>query len=136
VAYIGTSKKRWISQTSPHWEFFIDMMSKCIINLNRGISWSYTLQIHNKKSMEKVALTHRTRDKARKANHKTISPSHRKIRVMGRQRRTLENGVSSKKYLGTTLMNVSQNSHCWLRLNKKSHTSNQNLIWSRIRESG
>jgi hypothetical protein len=39
--------------------------------------------------MEKVALTHRTRDKERKDNLKTINPRCRKKRVMGRQRKTL-----------------------------------------------
>jgi hypothetical protein len=40
----------------------------------------------NNKSMVKVALTHRTRDRERKANLKTTSPSHRKRRVMGSQK--------------------------------------------------
>jgi hypothetical protein len=34
---------------------------------------------------------------------------------MGSQRRSPENGVSSTKSLGTTPINVAQNSHWWLR---------------------
>jgi hypothetical protein len=43
------------------------------------------------------------------------SPSHRKRRIIKRRRRTLENGAISKKSPGTTPMNVTQNSHWWLR---------------------
>jgi hypothetical protein len=69
--------------------------------------------------MEKVALTHRTRGIVRKANLETTNPSHRKIRVRGRKRRTLESGVISTKSLGTTLMNAAQNSHYWPSVKKK-----------------
>jgi hypothetical protein len=48
------------------------------------------------------------------------SPRHRKRRFTGRQRRTLENGVISTKSLGTTLMNIAQNSHWWLRSKTRS----------------
>jgi hypothetical protein len=54
----------------------------------------------------------------RKTNLKTTNPSHKKRRVMGRRRRTLESGATSTKSLGTTLMNVTQNSHWWPRSNK------------------
>jgi hypothetical protein len=56
------------------------------------------------------------------------SPSHRKRRVMGRQRKTPENGASSTKALGTTPMNVAQNSHWWPRSKTRSQTLIQNLI--------
>jgi hypothetical protein len=55
--------------------------------------------------MVKATLSHR------KTNLKTTSPSHRKRREMRRQRRTLGSGVTSKKSLGTTLMNVAQKIH-------------------------
>jgi len=42
------------------------------------------------------------------------SPSHKQIRVMG-NRRTLESGAISTKFIGTTLMKVTPNDHCWLR---------------------
>jgi hypothetical protein len=56
------------------------------------------------------------------------SPRHRKRRVTGRQRRTLENGGISTKAPGTTSMNVAQNSHWWSRSKTKSRTLIQNLI--------
>jgi hypothetical protein len=40
-----------------------DMLSKSRKNLSRGISESLGLQIHHNKSMVKVALTHKTKDK-------------------------------------------------------------------------
>jgi hypothetical protein len=39
---------------------------------------------------------------------------------MERRRRTLESGVISTKSPGTTLMNVTQNNHWWLRSKKRS----------------
>jgi hypothetical protein len=67
--------------------------------------------------MVRVALTPRPKDRERMANPKITSPIHQQIRVMGSQRRTLENGVSSTKSLGKILMNVTPNNHCWLRRN-------------------
>jgi hypothetical protein len=58
------------------------MLSKLGINLSRRISESLDFQIHHNKSMEKEALTHRTRDIARRDNLKTTNPSCRKKRVM------------------------------------------------------
>jgi hypothetical protein len=46
------------------------------------------------------------------------SLSHRKIRVIERQRRTLESGVISAKASSTTPMNVIQNNHWWSRSKK------------------
>jgi hypothetical protein len=58
--------------------------------------------------MENVSLTHIT------TNLKKTNPSLKKIRVMGRQRRTVESGATSTKSLGTTPVNVAQNNHWWL----------------------
>jgi hypothetical protein len=49
-------------------------------------------------------------------------------RVMGRQRRTPENGAIPTKSPSTTPMNVSQNSHWWPRSKTRSRTLIQNLI--------
>jgi hypothetical protein len=57
------------------------MLSKLSRNLSSGISGSLGLQNPQQKSMVKATLTHRTRDRARKSNLKTTSPSHRKRRV-------------------------------------------------------
>ena len=77
------------------------------------------LQICNNKSMIKTTLT----NSLTKTN-----PSHKKRRVMGRQRRTPENGAISTKSPRTTMMNVAQNSHWWLRSKTRSRTLIQNLI--------
>jgi hypothetical protein len=76
-------------------------------------------QIHNNQSMTKTALT---------ISLPKTSPSHRKRRVTRRQRRTPENGAISKKSPGTTPMNVTQNSHWWLRSKTRSQTLIQNMI--------
>jgi hypothetical protein len=77
------------------------------------------LQIRNNQSMKKMTLTN---------NLPKTSPSHRKRRVTGRQRRTLENGAISTKSPGTTPMNVAQNSHWWPRSKTRSRTLIQNMI--------
>jgi hypothetical protein len=61
-------------------------------------------------------------------NFQKTSLSHRKRRVMGRGRRTPENGVISTKSPGTTPMNVAQNSHWWPRSKTRSRTLIQNPI--------
>jgi hypothetical protein len=65
--HIGTSKHRWISWTSPHWELLIDMQSKLRRNSSSGVSGSLGLKICHNRSMEKETLTHRMKDKARKS---------------------------------------------------------------------
>jgi hypothetical protein len=64
------------------------------------------LQICNNKIMIKMTLTN---------NLLKTSPNHRKRRVMERRRRELKNGAISTKAPITTPMNVSQNSHWWMR---------------------
>jgi hypothetical protein len=65
--------------------------------------------------MTKIALT----NSLLKTN-----PRHRKRRVMGRQRRTPENGVISTKSPGTTPMNVTQKIHWWPRSKTRSRNPN------------
>jgi hypothetical protein len=69
----------------------------------------------------------------RKANLKRSSPRHRKRRVMGSLRKTLESGVSSTKSPGTTPMNVTRNSHWWSSSKKKNQNLTQTLIQSTIK---
>jgi hypothetical protein len=78
------------------------MLSKLSRNLSNRKTGSSRSANTQQMKYGKGILTHR------KNNLKTNIPSHRKIRVMGRQRRTLESGVTSKKSLGTTPMNVKQ----------------------------
>jgi hypothetical protein len=99
--------------------FLIDMLLKSSRNLSTRTNGSSDLQIHNNQSMTKMTLTN---------SLPKTSPSHRKRRVTGRQRRTLENGVISTKSPGTTPMNVAQNSHWWPRSKTRSRTLIQNLI--------
>jgi hypothetical protein len=117
--YIDTSKLKWIFWTSHHSMLLIDMLLKSSRNLSTRTNESSSLQIRNNQSMTKTTLT--------KSLSKT-SPSHRKRRVTGRQRRTPENGVISTKSPCTTPMNVAQNSHWWLRSKTRSQTLIQNLI--------
>jgi hypothetical protein len=135
VAYTGKSKERNISWTSHHWDPLIDMLSKSNRNLRNRVRGSLSLQIWHNRRMVNVALTHITKDKVGRANLKKTNPSRNKRRVMRSQRRTLESGVSSTKFSGTTLMNVAQNSHCWSSLKKNKRTMSWNLIQSRKRES-
>jgi hypothetical protein len=118
--YIDTSKLKWIFWTSHHSVLLVDMLLKLSRNLStRKNGISLGLQICNNQSMTKMALTN--------SLPKTI-PSHRNGRVMGRQRRTLENGAISIKSPGTTPMNFTQNSHWWPRSKTRSRTLIHNLI--------
>jgi hypothetical protein len=61
-------------------------------------------------------------------NLKTTIPSHGKRRVIGRIKRTLGGGATSKISLGTTPMNVTQSNHWWLSSKKESRALTQTLI--------
>jgi hypothetical protein len=115
--YTDTSRLKWIFWTSHHSVLLIDMLLKMRRNLSNKTNGNLGLQIHNNQSMKKTALTN---------SLPKTNPRHRKRRVTGRQRRTPRNGVISTKSPGTTLMNVSQNSHWWLR--SRIQTLIQNLI--------
>jgi hypothetical protein len=117
--YTYTLKLKWIFSTSHHSVLLIDMLLKWSRNLSTRKNGSFGLQIRNNQSMIKTDLTN--------SLCKTI-PSHKKRRVMKRQRRTPENGVISTKSPGTTPMNVAQNIHWWSRSNTRSRTLIQNLI--------
>jgi hypothetical protein len=117
--YTDTSKLKWIFWKSHHSVLLIDMLLKSSKTLSTRTNGSLGLQIRNNQNLIKIFLTN-SLPKSR--------PSHRKRRVMGRQRRTLENGVISTKALGTTPMNVSQNSHWWSKSNTRSRTLIRNLI--------
>jgi hypothetical protein len=117
--YTYTSKLKWICWTSHHSVLLIDMLLKSSRNLSTGTNGISSLQIRNNQSMTKMALTN---------SLSKTNPSHRKRRVMGRQRRTLENGAISTKSHGTTPMNVVQNIHWWSRSKTRSRTLIQNRI--------
>jgi hypothetical protein len=81
------------------------MLSRSSKNLSRR-GESLDLQTPHSRSREKVAPTHKTRDRENMATLRTTSPSHNTRRVMRSRRRTWENGVNTIKSLGTTLKNV------------------------------
>jgi hypothetical protein len=117
--YIDTSKLKWIFWTSHHSVLPINMLLKSSRNLSTRTNRSSGMKIRNNQSMTKTTLTN---------SLSKTSPSHRKRRVTGRQRRTPENGVIYTKSPGTTPMNVAQNSHWWPRSKTRSQTLIQNLI--------
>jgi hypothetical protein len=86
------------------------MLLKLSRNLSTRTNGNSGLQICNNQSMTKTTLTN---------SLSKTSPRHRKRRVTGRQRRTPKNGVISTKSLGTTPMNVAQNSHWWPKIKDK-----------------
>jgi hypothetical protein len=117
--YTDTSRLKWIFWTSHHSMLLIDMLLKLSKNLRTRTNRNLGPQIHNNKSMTKTTLTN---------SLLKTSPRHKKRRVTGRQRRTPENGVISTKSLGTTPMNVAQNSHWWPRSKTRRKTLIQNMI--------
>jgi hypothetical protein len=122
--YIETE---WSSLKSLHWETLTNMLSRSSKSSSKKISRILALQTHLSKSTIEVALTPKGKDKARMDSPRTTSPNHQQRRVTGSQR-TPESGVSSTKSLGTTLMNVVPNSHCWLRRKPLIQMSTQTLI--------
>jgi hypothetical protein len=117
--YTDTSKLKWIFWTSHHSVLLIDMLLKSSRNLSTRTNRSLGLQICNNQSMTKTTLTN---------SLLKTSPSNRKRRVTGRQRRTPKNGAISTKSLSTTPMNVAQNNHWWSISKTRSQTLIQNLI--------
>jgi hypothetical protein len=117
--YTDTSKLKWIFWISHHLVLHIDMLLKSSRNLGTKKNGSSDLQIYNNPSIRKTTLTN--------IFHKT-SLSHGKRRVTRRKRRTSKNGAISTKSLGTTPMNVAQNSHWRPRLKTRSRTLIQNPI--------
>jgi hypothetical protein len=84
-------------------------------NLGSRTNESSSLEICNSQSMVRVALTPRPKDRVSMSNPRITIPIHQQRRVMGSQRRTLENCVISTKSIGKILMNVTQNIRCWMR---------------------
>jgi hypothetical protein len=101
-----------------------------------GTTYQYSIKIEQKfKQQNKWDSSNPQQPKygTRGLTHKTTklkktSPSYRKRRVTRRQRRKLGSGVTSKKSLGTTPMNVAKNHHWWSISKKKSRALTHNLI--------
>jgi hypothetical protein len=112
VFCIDTFKQKWSFWTSHHWVRHIDMLSRSSRNLSRR-GESLDLQTPHSQSREKVAPTHKTRDREKMATLRTTSPSCNTRRVMRRSKKDTENGVNTIKSLGTTPKNVTPSSHSW-----------------------
>jgi hypothetical protein len=67
------------------------------------------------RSKKREAPTNRTKDRENMGNLRTTSPSHKKIRTMGRRRKIPGSGVTSIRAPGITLLITTQRSHWWLR---------------------
>jgi hypothetical protein len=67
---------------------------------------------HNK-IQERVAPTHRTKDRENMDSIRTTSPSHKQRRTPKRQRKIPGSGVTSIRALGITLLTAAQSSHWW-----------------------
>jgi hypothetical protein len=91
------------------------MLSRSRKFSRKRISNILVLQTHPNKSMVKVSLTPTEKDKERMASPRITNPIHQQRRVMGSRRRKMDSGVSSKKSLGTTLMNATPKNNFWLR---------------------
>jgi hypothetical protein len=81
---------------------FLDISSLCV-------AYQYVVKIEQK-------FKHQNKQEFRSAN--TQKPMYEQD--TGRQRRTPKNGEISTKAPGTTPMNVTQNSHWWMRSNTRS----------------
>jgi hypothetical protein len=86
------------------------MLSRSSKKLRR-IGESLDLRTPHNRSREKVAPTHKTRDRANMTSLSKTSPGRNKIKVMRSQKRTEESGVNTIKSLGTTPKNVAPSSH-------------------------
>jgi hypothetical protein len=106
----------------------IYMHSKLRINSSNKVSRSLGLKIRHNRIMAKETLTHRMKDRERKANLKRASPRCKHRKVTRSLRKKLESGVSSIKSPGTTSMNVARNNYWW----SSSKKNNQNLTWTLI----
>jgi hypothetical protein len=110
VVYIDTSRHKWIFWTFHPWAWPIDMLSKSSRSLNRRRD-SLGLQTPHSRSREKVAPTRRTKGRERMDSLRKTIPNHKQRRTMGRQIKTLGNGVISIRSPSITSLNVAQRSN-------------------------
>jgi hypothetical protein len=114
TVYIDTSIQKWIFWTFHSWALPINMLSKSSRSLNRRHD-NLGLQTPHRKSREKATPTRRTKGRERMGSLSKTSTNRKQTRTMGRQIKTLGNGVSSIRSPSITLLNVTQRSHWWLR---------------------
>jgi hypothetical protein len=112
VLYIDTSRPKWNFWTSHPWARPTDMPSKSSRSSNKRRD-NLGLGTPHNKSQERVAPTHRTKDRENMDSIRTTSPSHKQRRTPERQRKIPGSGATSIRALGITLLTVAQSSHWW-----------------------
>jgi hypothetical protein len=112
--YIDTSKTKWNFWTSHPWARPTDIPSKSSRSSNKKRG-NLGLGTPHNKIQERVAPTHRTKNRENMESIKTTSPSCKKRRTPERQRKILRSGATSIRSLGITLLTATQSSHWWLK---------------------
>jgi hypothetical protein len=112
VLSIDTSRPKWNFYKSNPWARPIDMSLKSSRSSNkRGDNLG--LGTPHNKIQERVAPTHRTKDKENMHSIRTTSPSRKERRKLKRQRKILGSGATSIRALGITLLTTAQSSQWW-----------------------
>jgi hypothetical protein len=114
VLCIDTSRPKCDFWTSHPWTLPTDMLSKSSRSSNKRHD-NLGLGTPHNKSQERVAPTHRTKDRAKIDNIRTTNPSHKQRRTLERQRKIPGSGATSIRALGITLLTVAQSSCWWLK---------------------
>jgi hypothetical protein len=114
VLCIYTSRSKWNFWTSHPWAQPIDMPSKSSRSSNKR-SDNLGLGTPHKKSQERAAPTHRTKDKENMDIIRIAIPRCKQSRTLERQRNILGSGATSIRALGITLLTATQSSHWWLK---------------------
>jgi hypothetical protein len=112
MLFIDTSIPKWNFWASHPWVRPTDMPSKSSRSSNKRRD-NLGLGTSHNKSWERVAPTHRTKDRSKMDNIKITSPSYKQRRTLERQRNILGSGATSIRALGITLLTVAQRSPWW-----------------------
>jgi hypothetical protein len=102
VLCIDTSRPKWKFWTSHTWTWPTDMPSKSSRSSNKRCD-NLGLGTPHSKSQERVAPTHRKKDREKMDG----------IRTLESKRKIPGSGVTSIRFLGITLLTVAQRSHWW-----------------------
>jgi hypothetical protein len=106
---IYTSRLKWNFCTSHPCAWPTDMLSKLSRSSNKKHD-NLGLETPQNKSQERVATTHRIKDREKMDSIRTTSPICKQRRTLERQRKLLGSGVTSIRALGITLLTAAQSS--------------------------
>jgi hypothetical protein len=109
VLCIDTSRLKWNFWTSHPWARPTDMLSKSSRSSNKRHD-NLGLGTPHNKIQERVAPTHRTKDRENMDSIRTTSPSCKQRRTPERQRKIPGSGATSIRALGITLLTATQSS--------------------------